>query len=237
MPSKDSKADKGKDARTLAIDSNPCGICRAMGSPSCKGHGSTGGGLSGSSGSGGSSSASNLPVKEPLGNLKIIALSLAKNPAWTQSDNAELTFEFTHPDALLSIKLEMDRGVLIFSGHKNLTTEQQETLDDFLKHVEMEFNSFKNELTAKGIDIQSMSLTRTGNDLSIKIPSPKYYDTFVQRLIDKNILVTRPPEPSQNKREAVLLESQAKTEQDPTPTAPAPFDISGPKPKGWDTES
>lgn len=46
MPNKEQMASdqkSKKSAVTMAIENNPCGICRAGGYPNCKGHGGSGG--------------------------------------------------------------------------------------------------------------------------------------------------------------------------------------------------
>lgn len=75
------------------------------------------------------------------------------------------------------------------------------------------------------------------NTLSIKIPSPQYYDIFIQRLLSKNILPNLPVPALEEKEDL----QQTATKHSPeelasiTRTTPTPldlFDISrGPRPK------
>src|SRR3990167_781924 len=127
------KEDNKGQAKSPA-EGNPCGICRASGFPVCKGHGGGGGGGGGGSDSSASSddtkSASPVPAPQPKGSADIVAL-LAQNGGWTNQDDLDSTFKFENPEALYTLEMDMELGSLIFSGNKDLSKEQQDTLDEF----------------------------------------------------------------------------------------------------------
>lgn len=242
MSAKSIEDDIQKDERAKAVDRNPCSMCRALGMPTCKGHGGGGGGGGSSSDTADAkssgASATSISFDGLTGTSTSIEDSLSQNPAWTQSNQLELTFLFAHPNALLSIKLDMGQGRLTFSGDKDLTRDQRVVLGGFFKAIELELNDFKKELSKKGIDTDSIKIAHEGNNLTIKIPTPKYYDAFVQRLINKNLLPTLTPELSQEKRRESAadksLVGQESAEQTSRSTAPNPFDIrKGPQPTKW----
>ncbi|WP_019217032.1 hypothetical protein [Legionella tunisiensis] len=74
--------------------------------------------------------------------------------------------------------------------------------------------------------------------MSIKIPSPQYYDIFIERLLNKNLLPNRPSPALQEKEDmqhTVAKKSLEFEQKDIARTAPTPFDLfdisRGPKPK------
>tara|TARA_Y100000588_G_scaffold395275_1_gene522206 strand:+ start:3847 stop:4536 length:690 start_codon:yes stop_codon:yes gene_type:complete len=224
MASNQPKPDPDQGKSTL--DNNPCGICRSMGLPVCKGHG----GGAGGGGSDDSEAQENSTDKALNSNPATLELSFTKNGSWSKTDE-DFVYEFNNPNALMSLTLDMGRGLIQFFGKKDLSTEQQKALDEFYQQIKDEFNEFKSELATKGIDVQQMLMERDGNNLTIKIPNPKHYDAFVQRLMDKNLLITQ-VEPQDIKRMSVQ-DRPAEQEQEHKSTAPSPFDMSGPKPQGW----
>ena len=219
MPSKDN-VEKNQSAKTT--EKNPCGICRAMGSPTCKGHGGSGGG---SETKGNEKSAN----ESSMSSRKDLELSITKSELWVKADE-DFTYKFTNPDALMSLTIDMGLGLIRFTGKEDLSVEQQKILDVFYQQIINEFTALKNELSAKGVDVQRM-LIETGKDhLTIKIPNLRCYDAFVQRLMNKNLIITQ-VEPRNTKS---LTAPDRGDAQEYRSTAPTPFDISGPKPKGWD---
>lgn len=233
---------------------NPCGICRASGLPVCKGHGGGGGG-----GGGGSSesakedkSASPVPAPQlkgsalstnPAPSIDLVAL-LNQNEDWTNQDDLDSAFKFENPEALFTIEMDMELGSLTFSGNKDLSKEQQDTLDEFFNAIENELIAFKNELTTRGENPTSLAqikLTRERNALTLKLPTPTIYDAFIQRVVDKNILPVKPaPQPGKTqemKISEITSQSKAQVPETSKPpeqsTAPTPFNIkNGPTPKG-----
>ena len=136
------------------------------------------------------------------------------------------------------MKLNMDAGSSIFYGKKDLSNDQQATLDEFFNAIETELTDFKKELVKNGEDpklVNKINAIHDGNVLTLKFPSPKYYDASVERLIDKNLVFIEPvcqQEKIQGIETPRPLASPKDTEQSYKSTAPTPFDMRPePKPK------
>jgi hypothetical protein len=189
---KTSQRDGNEDPRKKVVNNNPCGICRAMGMPVCKGHGGGSGG--GSSDSNGAKqqaesqpSSGSIPLNSPMLKPKNDALfnSLGHNPLWIQVD--EFIFQYKSPYGLLSMTLNMENNTLTCQGRDDLTQKEQYALDAHFKAIEHELNTFKKEFS-KTHPMQA-SMSRIGNQMTIQISDPKCFDAFIQRLADKNLLV------------------------------------------------
>lgn len=171
-----------KDERARAIENNPCSICRSLGLPFCRGHG-------GGSGGGGSDSASDdkvdnndhqlLAPKNPA-NVTNIDQLLLHSGLWHLPEDEDFVFEFKDPLALVNMTLNMELGLLVLQGKRELGNEEQNALDELYDTIAQEFNLFKNSIKDPQVPLEAMTLAREGNSLTIKIPSPKYYDLFVQ---------------------------------------------------------
>jgi len=207
-----------KDPIKAAIDSNPCGSCRAMGLPSCKGHGAGGGG-----GGGGSDSEE----KKEKTSAKVIGapsqtafastteLDKAKT-MWVQSQllsNVTSNYEV----GLLLIESDRLRGNLTFKVKPGLSKVEEEISRQFLKTIKTEFDEFINQLTEKGVSTTNFSATLKDNELSVHIPNPKYYDKFIKHLENKNLLPVPNPE-REEKKEAIRSAREDKRQAfNPTP--------------------
>ncbi|MCC5015021.1 MULTISPECIES: hypothetical protein [unclassified Legionella] len=228
-----------KDSRTRAIENNPCNMCRAFGLPICRGHGG-GGGDGGSAGetqdNTQSMSGSPWPVSKPVTENEKLIQFLLESGMWALAEEADLELEFSNLDALLTIKLDMENGELLFEGKRDLPPG---TLDELFDAVEQELALFSQELIDRKLINEPINAVRDRekNTLSIKIPSPQYYDIFIQRLLSKNILPNLPVPALEEKEDL----QQTATKHSPeelasiTRTTPTPldlFDISrGPRPK------
>lgn len=230
-----------KDERARAIENNPCSICRSLGLPFCRGHG-------GGSGGGGSDSASDdkkvddnkhqlLAPKNPA-NVTNIEQLLLHSGLWHLPEDEDFVFEFKDSLALVNMTLNMELGLLMLQGKRELSNEEQNALDELYDTIAQEFNLFKNSIKDPQVPLEAMTLAREGNSLTIKIPSPKYYDLFVQQLMEKNLLPgkapvlqhqnqsVKHPEKSEAAKESVMEEYKS--------SLPNPFDISrGPKLPDW----
>lgn len=229
-----------KDERTRAVENNPCSICRSLGLPFCRGHG-------GGSGGGGSDGESDVKLDESklnndyklfAPNVSTVDQLLLNSGLWHLPVDADFIFEFKDPLALVNITLNMELGSLVFQGKRKLSNEEQKALDELFDAIEQEFNLFKNSIKDPQFPLETMTLAREGNSLTIKIPSPKYYDSFVQQLMDKNLLPSnapvlqhqnksaKHPEKSEAAKDSVMEEYKS--------SLPNPFDISrGPKLPDW----
>lgn len=224
--------DDNEDPRQKSISNNPCSLCRALGLPVCKGHGGGSGG-----GGGGSDSKGTGQQAEPQIQSGAMPLALkpqndalfdllGQSPLWSQVD--EFIFQYKNPYALLSMTLDMENNTLICRGRDDLTQEEQYALDMLFKSLEQELNLFKQEFSATRP--MQVSMSRVGNQMTINIPDPKCFDAFIQRLVDKNLLLIQPgPEQKWTK---TIDEVEAPQSGQPASswTAPTPFALT-PKPE------
>ena len=193
--------ESGAEEKASPAARNPCGICRAGGSPVCKGHGGGGGGLSESATETGSVSPGVSPaISSPATALAppvSIAQFLTQNQGWESQDDSDALFKFENPEALFTLELDIEQGTLIFSGNDDLSAEEQETLNEFLSAMENELAAFKKEPIEQGKDpelIDQIKFVRDGNVLTLVLPTPMpaIYDALVKRLIDKNFIPGQP---------------------------------------------
>ena len=226
-------SDKNEDPGTKAIQNNPCGMCRAMGMPVCKGHG---GGAGGGDDEAAATETDNATTEHTQ---DMIAQPLTKHfldsELWQHDVHADddiYTYQAAH--TLCSIELDLNAGTLVFTAHPNLSRNEQKVLNNLYDALESELNAFKAELIANKSPLtDAMKCERHSNGFTIKLPTPEYFDTFIQRLIDKNLLHTQPAQ-KQHSAAAEPLKQQENNPQEPseTTTTPNPFDISkGPQPE------
>lgn len=81
----------------------------------------------------------------------------------------------------------MENNKLVFKGKDGLTQKEQDALDALFKAMKNELNLLKKESPSK--EAMQANLSHEGNQLTINIPNPKYFDAFIKRLVDKNLLV------------------------------------------------
>lgn len=235
MSANNTSNDDGKGPK----NKNPCGICRANGSPVCKGHGGGGGGGGGSSSDTEKDSKDSVQVGAPVLTPNTLEARLALSPVMRSLDEMESTFILQNPDAIYTLKLDIESGLMVFSGHKDLAEEEQTTLHQFFETIKNELNSFKQELINKGEKpelVHQIEFAHKGNNLTLRFPNPKYYDEFTQRLIDKNIIQLDPVLQQTKSRvaETANLAPPSVEMQSSKYKSPTPFDIKGgPKPDGW----
>lgn len=242
------------DSNRQAIDNNPCGMCRTLGMLSCKGHGgdSGGGKIGGSGGGQGNDSGSGSPlsnVTPPIPSLITLEKMFNNSPFWLAVPDEDLMYEFNNPDALIGITLDLTGSIRFFSKNA-VSATQLDDIGSLYQAIVEEFLAFKNDLASQGIDTSNMVLKREEGQLILKIPKPEYFDAFIQRLMDKNLLITQSPSnnlemelPSSDdivtlqSEDVDTLYSEFVTDKTDRLTAPTPFDMSGPKPKGFDINS
>ncbi|MBX3708741.1 MAG: hypothetical protein KIT56_05760 [Gammaproteobacteria bacterium] len=209
------KTKSNKDPIKAAIDSNPCGSCRAMGLPSCKGHGGSGGG-----------SDSNESKKEEADYKVIGAPSPTTLASTVEQDKAKVMWVQSqllsnvtnnYEVGLLLIESDRLRGNLTFKVRPRLSKVEEEISRQFLQTIKTEFEEFKNQLAEKGVSTTNFSATLKDNELSVKIPNPKYYDAFIKHLENKNLLPV--PNPEREAKKAMLSSARDNKKQafNPTP--------------------
>ncbi|MFC3907522.1 hypothetical protein ACFORL_00330 [Legionella dresdenensis] len=176
------------DLYAKAVKKNSCNQCRALGLAVCKGH-AGGGGKGGSQGEGKESA----PAQASSANEEAFSSDnlnelFAQSMLWMPVDEEGGGFKYKNPLAAFTIILDLDKGLLQFKGLQPLTAGQEALMKALYASIETEFTEFKQELEEQGVNIDQMLLTREGYNLTIKIPYPKYYDSFIRRLIEKNYL-------------------------------------------------
>ena len=168
---------------------NPCGLCRAFGlPPPCRGHGGAGEGDSGSAEENkhkDEKQLSDTTTAPQTGDTK-----LSKTDHY---DAAQLMLSSSgaiHLAAgLLSIEaIKLPHGILIFRGKAELTTEEKQTLREFINAVKTTFDEFKQKLEEEGVSTKQFTADIKNDELTIKINNPKYYNEFIQLLNKKNLL-------------------------------------------------
>ncbi|WP_156812502.1 hypothetical protein [Legionella tunisiensis] len=154
-----------KDARARAIENNPCNMCRAFGLPLCRGHGGGGGGSNDASENQDNEQSmleAPWPVLKPVTeNEKLIQFFL-ESGMWTLAEDADLVLEFSNLDAILTIKLDMENGELLFEGDRDLLTG---TLDELFDAVEKELAFFNQELIARKLMNEPITAVRDGEKI------------------------------------------------------------------------
>lgn len=214
------KTKSNKDPIKAAVDSNPCGSCRAMGLPGCKGHGGSGGG------GGGAGSDSNESKKEEAGSKIIGAPNPTTLTSTAEQDKAKATWvqsqllsnvSSNYEVGLLLIESDRLRGNLTFKVKPGLSKVEEEISRQFLKTIKTEFEEFKNQLAEKGVSTTNFSATLKGNELSVHIPNPKYYDAFIKHLENKNLLPVPNPEREEKKELLSSTRDDKKQTFNPTP--------------------
>ncbi|MGQ3887824.1 hypothetical protein ACQUW5_02185 [Legionella sp. CNM-1927-20] len=247
MPTNAKTKEKRKDERANALDSNPCSMCRAMGSTVCKGHGGGGGGGGGNKGE--TSQKDNAPTPEfkPT-NLEVRALSsyLEQSEVWQTED--DFLYNFNSDFAVFSMALDLGKGLIHVKADESLEDKDEKDLNELYDKIEEELKLFTQEVKAQNINV-----SRKGNDLKISIPDQKLYDQFVTKLLNKNLVpnnnynadLTYKANPVTNQKVDLAYKANPVTNQkvdvkeaaDATYKSPNPFDISkGPRPKN-DLES
>jgi hypothetical protein len=226
------KQQEKKDPIKTAVENNACGSCRAMGlPPPCRGHG--GGGSDGEDEKKETMITTSTLTNDVTKSHRIDdPLSyLVKSANWKNITVLDKTLVFTKMDALLSIKIDNENGVLIFRGHRELTKDQEKILKQFFKTISYEFDVFKKQ---NGIrDNFFVATLNIDNTLTVNIPDKKLFDLFIKQLIAKNLIATpdnlMPAQSVEQKKEG--------SERKENRPYPNPFDISkGPKPTGWKKE-
>lgn len=216
------QASNKKDERSKSIASNPCGMCRAFGLPICLGHG-------GGSGSGEDKEEySNkdkilTPKYEPATiKTKTLFLELENSEIWSLENDFQ--YQFNETLALCSIELDLASGLIHFRGKEFLAVNDKMDLDKLYDQIEVMLKQFTDAVNAPDIGI-----TRSGNDLIIRIPDRNLYDQFVIALLNNNLI------PNNNYKSGQAYQTNQNAEQIGESASayksPNPFDISrGPRP-------
>jgi hypothetical protein len=211
-----------QDPLTQAIEKNPCGICRAKRLPTCickRG----GGGSSEEESAEKNDALPTTPHTPTLAHLNHI---FSESPVWQPVPDADDSYTYNDPQGLFSIKLDLGAGSLELTKRPDLSKEELQQLEKLLNMIENAFLSFKSELEAKGIDTQAFQCEHKNGSLIIKIPNPTYFDAFIQRLVDKQLLPTNTINKTHSSASDDSTSQEDSLNQENNTTAPNPFDIS-----------
>lgn len=179
--------DKSKQEDSMnPLDKNPCGICRANGLPICKGHGKSGGGSGdGTGASEEKMDSTDLSASSDKAIPKTVYSSLEDSELWLHTD--DYIFEWDNPGSLIKINADLGKAIINISNNRDdlESHKQKQAQTQLLNAINEELTQFIKELELKGVIIEY-----TENKLKIQMPGLNYYDTFIQRLMDKNLLIT-----------------------------------------------
>lgn len=200
---------------SVAVNNNPCSICRANRvPPPCRGHGGQSGGGSDSEKKADKSdkqAPANTPGQliDTMGQVVVNATTQALDYKGL-SQQSQLTEKIFNQEIIsdllskniLVINNDRDSGILTIKLQckPNLLSEEQK--NEFKKFVDTileELDEFKKE---KGIltNCETVEQDNVGNFLSLRItlPTPTAYDAFIQRLASKNLLLKQNIEQKEN---------------------------------------
>ena len=178
------------EAMKLALQNNPCGICRANGAPFCKGH----------SGKRGTSHFQEQLAA--IADTEVKVQTEVEANCWSQEGSA---FQFNNEHAFYVIRSEMKAGKLIFDVEKTLSPEEHKILEDYIYKIKTECQQFFQSTELKEAEEYTLNKTLDQNNnlhLILSFSKPAYCKSFIHYLLDKNYL----PEPS------AALELQVKNE-------------------------
>lgn len=213
----DSKA--SKDAITIAIENNTCGICRAMGYPICKGHGGGSGSSSGSDSEKKDTVFTSYQVASTENQVNIIIQKF--NEAKKNFMQTQLFADRTigYEAGTLSVESDKLHGNLTFRVKPGLPKGKIHASREFFNAIEIEFDEFKNQLAEQGISSNNFTavIVVKGNELAIHVPNPKYYDAFIKHLESKNLLPIPNSGHEEKKESFESIEKDKRQVFNPTP--------------------
>ncbi len=210
-----------KGSIRASIDSNPCGRCRTAGYPTCK-CGSGGGG----SGGGGGGESEKKDATYTSNQAPGISNQVEVKAAIQKFDEAKTIFvqsqllsntTVNYETGLITIESDRLRGNLTLRVKPGLSKADEEISHEFLNAVKTEFDEFKNKLFEQGVSTKDFTATLKGNELSVHIPNPKYYDAFIKHLENKNLLPVPNPEREEKKETLSSAKEDKKQAFNPTP--------------------
>ncbi len=177
---------KDQKMKTPAWSNNPCGMCRAMRKPTCSGHGG------GSSGGGGGESGASAGAEKNGPGLVAAATESVESVdsvmSWLDNAlNAESAIDYE--TGIFSVHMDKLAGELTIKVLPTfLSKEYAEIVKEYFSAIKKEFEKFKDVLKEQGVATKDFTLEMSDMILSIKIPTPAYYDAFVRQLTKANLL-------------------------------------------------
>lgn len=89
---------------------------------------------------------------------------------------------------LLDIENDYERGILTIHMKSRLCSDEKKIALNSIREIEQLFAQFKIEAQQQGMAVTGFTALFNNNALIIRISSPQYYDSLVQRLVDLQIL-------------------------------------------------
>jgi hypothetical protein len=182
-----------KDPIKVLIENNVCSTCKAMGFPTCNGHGASagvGGESGGSDKSETKSQNSSIKPNQLTSTSDQVTRTSNKLSDHAMSVKSDLSHDTVveYDAGLFSIKSDRIRGEFTLKMKPGLSKAELEIAREFLKLIKAEFEEFKNQLAEKGVSVTNFSADIKEDGLKIRIPVPTIYDAFIKHLETKNLL-------------------------------------------------
>lgn len=195
MPKEQMTSKPEKDATSSAIENNPCGQCRKMGVPICRGHGASGGGGGGGEGKGEELkivSASDIKPSDIFfkftqgddGAIKVVD-NLGNDLKSKELESKLLLYNF---QTLFKQQLEINSNpkdlTLTIKIRADLPQDQKEVLQEFLTLLKQKCDSVvladpKNKFLADGYKAE---IDEKKGKLKVYIPYQKIYHDVIKDL-------------------------------------------------------
>lgn len=212
----DSDQKSKKDAITLAIENNPCGLCRLAGYPNCRGHGGGGGSDSG----GGEAKSEAKDVRDlfyKIAKADDGSIKITDQEGKSINISSELTRKILTPnfqkifEPLLSIKSDIEQRILTIQIKPGISKDQKEEMQEFLNIVKNDCHDF---MKAKGFlpEDYTAIIDKDNNLLKIHIPDKKLYNEFVDRLSKNSLLLLEKAKQQKREKQEYINPPQEKKE-------------------------
>lgn len=133
-----------------------------------------------------------------------------------QQTEEELQFDLERIMELVVFNNDSGKGILTIRAKPGHLVGDEKEIEEFLKAIEAAFEQFRSDLKKQGIAVDDFTCIHNKNELIIRIPSPKYFDAFIQDLAAKKLL------PSENTKQNESLHNATVS---PTPFALTPSPI------------
>lgn len=217
---KQNKENEKKEAAAEALRTR-CKTCFKEISPKriCGGHGGGGGGGGSTStesekGSG-AAEPEDMPseIKSKSGELSFDQVNEEGLKLTEHLTEADLLFDLERVKELFLIDNDSERGILTIRAKPGHSSNDDEEIQRYLEAINAVFEQFKIVLEQKGIPVEHFTCILNKNELVIRIPSPKYFDAFIQELLTKQLLPVISPKLDDEKQSVVTS---------PTPFAKSP---------------
>jgi|GEM_PF-1850656 len=175
MPTSKSESRSEKEsvesAIKQAVESNPCGMCRALGLPICKGHS----GGHGDKKEGSVEKYQQGSAKSPdIAEANTLPSYLGGSEVWISDDDSK--YSFTNELSIFSINLDLKNGMIHFKATEPLTADNKKDLEQLYTEI------------TKEVKTEDIIFSREGNNLEIRLPSTESCEQFITKLLNKHLI-------------------------------------------------